>query len=131
MATNDLFKRLFDAGLSFTQMTQAKAEDIVREMQQSGQLRMDEAQATVQELIEHGRESTENLIRLVQREVGKQLETFGVDLQDLERRVEELAARVGLRPHAPARKAPAPAAPAPATKPPSATGRRPRRRRPR
>ena len=51
MATNDLIKRLIDAGLSFTQMTQAKAEEIVKDMQEAGQLRVDDAQATVQELM--------------------------------------------------------------------------------
>ena len=116
MATNDLIKRLIDAGLSFTQMTQAKAEEIVKDMQDAGQLRVDDAQATVQELVARGRESTENLVRLVQREVTKQLESMGVDMSDLEARVEELAARVGLRSQAPAAKAAAPAAAAPAKK---------------
>src|SRR5262245_7194176 len=102
MATNDVFKRLVDAGVSFTQMTQQKAEAIVREMQQSGSIRVDDAQATVQELIDRGRESTENLVRVGQREVTLQLEALGVDVKSLEQRVEELAARVGLRPHAPA-----------------------------
>ncbi len=64
-ATNDLVKRLIDAGLSFTQMTQAKAEDIVKEMQEAGQLRMEEAQTTIQELIEAGRKNTEELARTV------------------------------------------------------------------
>ena len=52
LATNDLIKRLIDAGLSFTQMTQAKAEEIVKEMQEAGQVRMEEAQSTVQELVD-------------------------------------------------------------------------------
>ena len=51
MATNDLIKRLIDAGLTFTRMTQAKAEEIVKDMQEAGQLRVDDAQATVQELM--------------------------------------------------------------------------------
>ena len=37
------------------------------------------------------------MVRLVQREVSKQLETMGVDLSDLEARVEELAVRIGIR----------------------------------
>jgi polyhydroxyalkanoate synthesis regulator phasin len=83
MATNDLIKRLIDAGLSFTQMTQAKAEEIVKDMQEAGQLRMDEAQSTVQELLTRSRENTENLMRTVQHEVSKQLENMGIDLSDL------------------------------------------------
>jgi len=97
MTSNDLIKRLIDAGLSFTQMSQAKAEEIAKDLQEAGQLRVDEAQATVQELMARGRENTENLMRLVQREVSKQLEAMGVDMSDLEARVEELAARVGIR----------------------------------
>jgi polyhydroxyalkanoate synthesis regulator phasin len=97
MTSNDLIKRLIDAGLSFTQMSQAKAEEIAKDLQEAGQLRVDEAQATVQELMARGRENTENLVRLVQREVSKQLETMGVDLSDLEARVEDLAARIGFR----------------------------------
>ena len=97
MTSNDLIKRLIDAGLSFTQMSQAKAEEIAKDLQEAGQLRVDEAQATVQELMARGRENTENLMRLVQREVSKQLESMGVDLSDLEARVEDLAARVGIR----------------------------------
>ena len=95
-ATNDLVKRLIDAGLSFTQMTQAKAEDIVKEMQEAGQLRMEEAQTTIQELIEAGRKNTEELARTVQREVSRQLQSFGIDLGDLEARIDDLARRVGL-----------------------------------
>jgi polyhydroxyalkanoate synthesis regulator phasin len=97
MTNNDLIKRLIDAGLNFTQMSQAKAEEIAKDLQEAGQLRVDEAQATVQELMSRGRENTENLMRLVQREVGKQLEAMGVDLSDLEARVEDLAARIGIR----------------------------------
>ena len=114
MTNNDLIKRLIDAGLSFTQMSQAKAEEIAKDLQEAGQLRVDEAQATVQELMARGRENTENLMRLVQREVSKQLEAMGVDLSDLEARVEDLAARVGIR---------TPGAPR------SRPGRRPRRSR--
>ena len=97
MTSNDLIKRLIDAGLSFTQMSQAKAEEIAKDLQEAGQLRVDEAQATVQDLMARGRENTESLMRLIQREVTKQLESMGVDLSDLEARVEELAARVGIR----------------------------------
>jgi DNA-binding protein HU-beta len=96
MATNDLFKRLIDAGLSFTQMTQARAEDIVRELQQSGQVRMDEAQATVQELVSRGRENTEAVVGIVQREVAKQMAFVSANVRDLEGRVEDLAKRVGI-----------------------------------
>jgi polyhydroxyalkanoate synthesis regulator phasin len=96
MTSNDLIKRLIDAGLSFTQMTQAKAEEIARDLQDAGQLRVEEAQATVQDLVTRGRENTENMMRMIQREVSKQLEAMGIDLHDLEARVEDLASRVGL-----------------------------------
>ena len=52
-STNDLIKRLIDAGLSFTQMTQAKAEDIGEGDARPGQLRV-ERPDRLQELIEAG-----------------------------------------------------------------------------
>jgi polyhydroxyalkanoate synthesis regulator phasin len=93
MTTNDLIKRMIDAGLTFTQMTQARAEEIARDLQESGSVRFDEVQSTVQELMERGRENTEQLMSLIQREVSKQLAAFGVDVKDLEARVEELQQR--------------------------------------
>ena len=62
MTSNDLIKRLIDAGLSFTQMSQAKAEEIAKDLQEAGQLRVDEAQATVQDLMARGRENTMPLL---------------------------------------------------------------------
>ena len=128
MTSNDLIKRLIDAGLSFTQMSQAKAEEIAKDLQEAGQLRVDEAQATVQDLVAHGRENTENLMRLVQREVSKQLESMGVDLSDLEARVEDLAARVGFRTPGGGRRPPQRRARL-RRRPRSARPRRPQRRR--
>jgi len=94
MTTNDLIKRMIDAGLQFTQMTQARAEEIARDLQESGAVRFDEVQSTVSELMERGRDNTEQLLGLIQREVSKQLANFGVDVKDLEARVEELHQRV-------------------------------------
>ena len=51
MAENDLLKRLLDAGAAFTQMTQSRAEEIVREFVRAGELQTEQAQSTVTELL--------------------------------------------------------------------------------
>jgi polyhydroxyalkanoate synthesis regulator phasin len=78
VAENDLIKRLLDAGMAFTQLTQAKAESIVGELVRAGEVRVEEAQATVQHLLDKGRENTEQLVDLVREEITKQLSALGV-----------------------------------------------------
>ena len=78
MASNDLLKRLIDTGMSFTQMTQARAETLVKELVNLGEVSVEEATATVSKLVERGRESSEHLVDLVRAEVTRQLQAFGV-----------------------------------------------------
>ena len=40
MPENDVFKRYLDAGLAFTQITRAKAEELVKEWVKAGELGM-------------------------------------------------------------------------------------------
>src|SRR5690606_30878062 len=44
MADNDLLKRLLDAGMTFTAMTQARAEELIRDLVRAGAVRADQAQ---------------------------------------------------------------------------------------
>ena len=126
-------------GLSFTQMTQAKAEEIVKELQEAGQLRIEEAQSHRPGAGRPRPGEHREPRALVQREVTKQLESIGVDLTDLEARVEELARRVGIGVRRPAvdhgsrrpDDARQPAKKSTAKKVDGQEGRRRRRRRPR
>src|SRR6187397_917885 len=52
MAQNDLWKRYLDAGLQFTQMTQARAEAIVRDLVRAGEVQAEQTQAIVNEMVD-------------------------------------------------------------------------------
>ena len=52
MASNDVLARLLDAGMSFTQMTQARAEAIVKDLTKTGDIRKKEAQRVTQQLVD-------------------------------------------------------------------------------
>jgi len=104
MATNDSLQRYIDAGVAFTNMTRKKAEDLVSELVQNGDLQKGEARARVDELLERSRQGTEVIVTAVRSEVARQLEAVGItSLEDLAKQV----ATVLGRSTAPAKKAPA------------------------
>src|SRR4051794_2255822 len=47
MPEQDLFKRYLDAGVAFTQMTRAKAEELVKEWVKAGEVQRDQVQERV------------------------------------------------------------------------------------
>jgi polyhydroxyalkanoate synthesis regulator phasin len=106
VANTDVLKRFLDAGASFTQMTRDRAEKLVKDMVQLGEVRADETQQAVQDLVDRGRESTEQLMTWISNEVRKQMEVAASRMDGLEGRVDELARSLGLR-GGPAKKAPA------------------------
>ena len=52
MANKDGFQKYLDAGIAFTDLTRARAEELVHELVQSGEFQSDDARAKVEELIE-------------------------------------------------------------------------------
>jgi len=113
MSGNALIKRLLDAGMQFTGMTQEQAEKIVKELVRNGQARRKDSEKLVEELVSRGREVTESAVAAMQSEWAKQLGRFAARLDDIESNVEEIALKLGIT------KKPAPAAapaPAPAKK---------------
>jgi polyhydroxyalkanoate synthesis regulator phasin len=114
MAANTIVKRMLDAGVQFTEMSQSSAEKLVNEFVKAGQLRKKDAEEAVQELVDRGRSSTEHLFALVQSEVAKQLSRFADRVDGVEGRIEELAQSMGVtsKPQAPAKTAPAKKSPA-------------------
>jgi polyhydroxyalkanoate synthesis regulator phasin len=113
MSGNALIKRLLDAGMQFTGMTQEQAEKIVKELVRNGQARRKDSEKLVEELVSRGREVTESAVAAMQSEWAKQLGRFAARLDDIESNVEEIALKLGIT------KKPAPAAapaPAPAAK---------------
>ena len=74
MVDKDAFQKYLEAGIAFTNMTRAKAEELVSELVQSGEFQGRDAKAKVDELIERSKKSREVLVTQVRHEVVRQLD---------------------------------------------------------
>ena len=79
---NDLFRRLLDSGLAFTQMTQERAEAIVRDLVRAGEIQSEQTTRFVQEILEQSRQNTERLLEIVRREIQEQVAALGLADRD-------------------------------------------------
>jgi polyhydroxyalkanoate synthesis regulator phasin len=126
MAQTDMLKRYLDAGVAFTQMTQRRAEEIVRDLVKAGEVQTAEAQQRVNELVSQSRENTERLMEIVRREIRDQIEALGLatrgDLDGIRREIAKLTGR--RRSPAPAAKVAASTAAAPAKAAKKAPGKK-------
>lgn len=116
MPENDLLKRMLDAGVAFTQMTQKRAEEIVNELVRTGEMRAEQAQTMVQELVDKSRVNTERILDQLRTDLRGQASGFGFatkkDVEVLRAELESLRATVTSTP-APAKKAAPPKKAAP------------------
>jgi polyhydroxyalkanoate synthesis regulator phasin len=103
MPENDVLKRYLDAGMAFTQLTRARANEIVKDLVKQGELRREQAQERVDDLVERSRQNTEMLLALVRKEIANQLSAIGVATKDDLKRLE--AKLGGAKKAAPAKKA--------------------------
>jgi polyhydroxyalkanoate synthesis regulator phasin len=96
MAENDLLKRLLDAGMTFTAMTQARAEDLIRDLVRAGEVQAEQAQSVIDELVDRSRRNSERLIDAVRAEIRQQMANLGLatkgDVERLERKVADVSA---------------------------------------
>ena len=110
MPENDLLKRLLDAGMTFAAMTQARAEDLVRDLVRAGEVQAEQAQTVIDELVDRSRRNSERLIDAVRAEIRQQMTSLGLatksDVERLERRIADVSAARSSR-KATSRKAPA------------------------
>jgi polyhydroxyalkanoate synthesis regulator phasin len=111
MAQN-VIRKLIDSGMHYTGDSQAKAEKLVRDLVKMGEVRRKDAEQTVQALIARGKQTSDQLLSLVQAEVSKQLGRFTDRVDDIEDRLEDIADRLGVRAKAAATTVPASSAPA-------------------
>lgn len=113
MAESNFLRRYLDAGMAFTQLTQARAEAIVKELVQAGEVQTGNAQSAAADLMERSRKNSERLLVQVRRDVREQVSNLGLatraDVARLERQIEALKAQVK---KAPAKKVAAKRAPA-------------------
>ena len=97
MADSNVLKRYLDAGMAFTQLTQARAEALVKDLVKTGEVQTEQAQTAVDELLERSRKNTERLFEQVRNEVRDQVANLGLatkaDIARLERRIDGLRSR--------------------------------------
>jgi polyhydroxyalkanoate synthesis regulator phasin len=94
MVNRDVFQKYLDAGVAFTNLTRARAEEIVHELVQNGEFQSDDARAKVEELLERSRKGREAFVAQVRKEVTRQLDGAGINnLEDLARQVADLLGR--------------------------------------
>jgi polyhydroxyalkanoate synthesis regulator phasin len=116
------WKRVLETGAQFTELRRSQAREVVADLVAQGQLARDQMGAAVDEVIEISRRRSDNLRKVVQGEVQRQLGALGLatksDLRALERRLTRTAretSRTGPAKKAakkPAKRAPAKKAPA-------------------
>jgi polyhydroxyalkanoate synthesis regulator phasin len=88
MSQNDGLKRYLEAALALSQVTRARAEELVRELIQAGELEHTRAHDWVEDLVAISRERSEAFISAVRGEVRSQLFDVGVtNIEELARRV--------------------------------------------
>ena len=110
MAQTDLLKRYLDAGLAFTQMTQQRAEAIVKDLVKAGEVRAEQATERRNELLDRSRKNTEAMMATIRKEVREQVKALGLATQyDVENLRKEIASlkRASSPTKAAAKKAPA------------------------
>ena len=123
MAQSNVLKRYLDAGVAFTNITQAKAEALVKDLVKTGEMQTEQAQAAVSDLVERGRKNTEALLEQVFAEIAERADSLGLatraDLGRVEKLIESVRpaaekapAKKAAAKKAPAKKAPAKKAPA-------------------
>ncbi len=101
MAQNPLIKRYLDAGMAFTQMTQARAEAIVKDLVSAGEVQAQRAEELVSALVERSRQNTDRLLEVVRKEVRDQIANLGLatkgDVARVERKVAATPAKTSAK----------------------------------
>src|SRR5947209_12498406 len=111
MAKTDRLKRYLDAGVAFTEITQQRAEEIVRELVKAGDVQRNQSKKRVDELVERSRQTTEGLRALVEAEVRNQVAKLGLvpksELDEVKAELAALKTQPPAKAAAPVKKAPA------------------------
>jgi polyhydroxyalkanoate synthesis regulator phasin len=88
---NPDWQRVLETGMQFTELRRSQARAIVSDLVAQGRLGRDQMSAAVDEVIEISRRRSEDLRKVVQSEVQRQLGALGLatraDLNALERRL--------------------------------------------
>lgn len=90
-------QRLLDSGVQFGEISQKQAKQLVKQLAKAGEVQRRDTERLVNDLVMRGREGTERMNDLVQREVSKQMATMSAQLDDLQNRMEEFTNSIGSR----------------------------------
>jgi len=89
MASNERIRKYLDAGTVLGQVSRGRAEEIVRELVNAGDIQRSQAQEWIDNLVERSRKSSEQVLELVRHEVASQLEK--IDAKSLESLANQVA----------------------------------------
>jgi polyhydroxyalkanoate synthesis regulator phasin len=89
MAGNERIRKYLDAGTVLGQVSRGRAEEIVRELVNAGDIQRGQAQEWVDNLVERSRRSSEQILELVRHEVATQLDR--IDSKSLESLANQVA----------------------------------------
>jgi polyhydroxyalkanoate synthesis regulator phasin len=96
MAKSDLFKRSLEAGTSFIDMTRERAEAVVKDWVEAGDLGKGRAPKAVEQILDRSRKVSGELRGLIRREIANQVAALGVatrdDLARLEAKIDAASA---------------------------------------
>ena len=91
MANNERIRKYLDAGSVFGQVTRGRAEEIVRELVNAGDIQRSQAQEWVDTLVDRSRKSSEQIVEVVRREVAAQLNRVdGQAIENLSKQVADV-----------------------------------------
>ncbi len=105
MPDDEGFRRYLQTGMAWFSVTQQKAEGILRDLADSGETAMGQAQKAFERIVERGRQGSEELRKLVRTEIRDQVAALGLATRD---DIARLEAKLDAVP----RPAPAPESPA-------------------
>src|SRR5437660_442832 len=95
MARDDLFRRSFEAGTAFLDMTRDRAEALVKELVKTGEVQKGKAHKVIDEVLERSRKGAEELRDVIRREVVDQVASLGLatkeDVARLEAKMDQAA----------------------------------------
>ncbi len=78
----DLLRKYVDSIAGISEMPRERAERLVRDLQKRGEVRARDIQAAVQEVVDRSSRNRQELVRLVQKEIRRQVHALGLATQD-------------------------------------------------
>lgn len=87
----ELLRKYMDSLVGITEMPRERAEKLVQELQKRGEVRARDLQSAAQHILERSSRNRQELVRLVQKEIRRQIAQLGLATRD---DVDKLAKRV-------------------------------------